>query len=316
VKHVFVDGAAGTTGLTLLELLAPMEARGELRLVPIEHRRDPAQRLRAHAAADLGILCLPDDAARETMALLDGRGGRVLDASSAHRTTEGWTYGFAELTADQPARIATAQRVSNPGCYATAALALIRPLRDAELVAADQLLTIVGVSGYTGGGSRLIARHQAGGADFALANVLGAYSLGARHKHVAEIQRYGRLDVEPVFLPHVVNVPRGLMVSIVLRDLDVAAVQEAYQRAYLRDGSKVRIVPRVDGLKRLDFGRFVALNQPNSVAPPQDDVELHVTGWDQDGARQVTVHALLDNLGKGAATQAIQNLRLMLGMSP
>ena len=307
-----MDGAAGTTGLKLMDLLAPMEASGEIRIVSLDNRRDQGERLRAYGTADLAVMCLPDDVARKTMVLLEGRDVRVLDASSAHRVGAGWTYGFPELAPDQPARISTSMHVTNPGCYATGAVALIRPLRDAGLIAADQLLTVVGVSGYTGGGSRLIARHEEGGPAFALANVFGAYSLGGRHKHVAEIRQHGRLDVTPVFMPHVVNVPRGLMVSVVLCDVEVAAVQVAYERAYAQEGSKVWVTPHDDEVSRLDFRRFAGLNAPGSSEPPQDDVEIHVKGWEQDGMRRVSVHALLDNLGKGAATQLVQNLRLML----
>jgi N-acetyl-gamma-glutamyl-phosphate reductase len=257
------------------------------------------------AEVDLVILCLPDAAAIEAVALADALGSdapRILDASSAHRTAAGWTYGFAELAEGHAAHIATAQRVSNPGCYATGAIALLRPLIQAGLIPTDHPVTINAVSGYSGGGRQMIEAHERdGGPAFEL------YALGLDHKHVPEIELHGGLTRRPIFVPSVGHFAQGMLVSVPLQ-LDtlpghpsVADLCHALQRHYA--GSRhVRVMPP---------------DQTTRLAPDAlngtDVLELRVYGG--GSGRQAVLVARLDNLGKGASGAAVQNLRLMLGLN-
>lgn len=318
-KKIFIDGVAGTTGLLIRSLLEPRARAGEISIVSIPDHREVAQRQDAFADADLSILCVPDDVARGAVTLLQGAGTRVIDASSAHRTHHAWVYGFPELGAEQRARIAAARFVTNPGCYAAGAVAILRPLVAAELIDPARSVTITGAAGYSAGGKSLIERYEAGGERFALAHAFTAHSIDAKHKHAGEIRHHAGLRATPVFLPHVVGVPRGMMISIGFsRDAlrgDRAAVQRIYERAYGWDGSKVVVAPPGAAGRRLDLGAFAAINATG--AGVIDTITLHIAGWDAgDDDGQVTVFALLDNLGKGAATQAIQNAALMLDLPP
>jgi N-acetyl-gamma-glutamyl-phosphate reductase len=304
MASVFIDGEAGTTGLELRHRLArlPIEIRG------IDHdlRRDPETRRAIMANVDVAILCLPDNAAREAVALaatLGSNAPRILDASTAFRTDPHWAYGFAELHHKQLEHISYAARVTNPGCYAQGALALLRPLIDGGLVPPDFPVTINAVSGYSGGGRAMIEAHERdGGPPFEL------YALGLEHKHVAEIEFYAGLTRRPLFVPSVGHFRQGMLVSIPLH-LDTlpgwpdAAVLHAALAARYRDSRHVRVMPMAD-TTRLD---------PTSLNGT-DLMELFVC------ANAARGHALLvarlDNLGKGAAGAAVQNLLLMLGMEP
>ena len=304
VQKVFIDGEAGTTGLLIRERL---EGRRDISLVTIapDRRKDPAARAEALVAADVAVLCLPDDAAREAVAMADalpGGGPRILDASTAHRVAPGWVYGFPELSADQERAVRTGRRVSNPGCYPTGAIALIRPLVDAGIIPPDHPLTINAVSGYSGGGKGMIAAHEGGSAP-----AFELYALSLEHKHLPELVAYSGLTRAPIFVPSVGNFRQGMLVSIPLH-LDTlpgrpkAADLEAVLAARYAGRAWVKVVP-ASGQTKLEPE---ALNGTNTL-------ELRVFG--HDGKHQAVLVARLDNLGKGASGAAVQNLALMLGLS-
>ena len=302
---IYIDGEAGTTGLEIRRRL--QEVPGvDVRSIAPDKRKDAAARLAMMREADLVVLCLPDAAAREAAAWLATLGEaapKVVDASTAHRVDEGWVYGFPELDAAQAAAIRSAKRVSNPGCYPTGAIALIRPLVDAGLIPADHPLTVNAVSGYSGGGRSMIEAYEAGQAP-----AFELYGLGLEHKHVPELQKYSRLEVRPIFVPSVGNFRQGMLVSVPLhldalpgkpgaRDLE-AALARHYAGA-----SRVKVVP----VDPADGGRLDALKLNGT-----DILELRVFGNDRH--RQAVLVARLDNLGKGASGAAVQNIELMLGL--
>lgn len=291
---VFIDGEAGTTGLQIRDRL---QRRGDIRLVQLDevNRKDTDARRQAFAEADIAILCLPDDAARSTVQLAGTT--RIIDASTAHRTAPGWIYGMPELPG-QRARIAGAVRVANVGCYATGAIAMLRPLVEAGILGTNDATVITGTSGYTGGGKSLIAEHEAGRAP-----AYELYACGQTHKHVPEIMAHGGLSRKPVFQPAVGHFPQGMAVQLHLHaDLLPGGVAghariEACLRDYYADDPFVSVTAPAE---RVDPQR---LNGTNRMA-------LSVQG---DGEGRVTVIAVLDNLGKGASGTAVQNLNLMVG---
>jgi N-acetyl-gamma-glutamyl-phosphate reductase len=300
---VFIDGEAGTTGLgirTRLEMVPGIA----LRSLPMAQRKDPSARQDMMAACDLVVLCLPDDAAREAAALagaLSADAPRLLDASTAHRVDPGWTYGFPEMAPDQPGQIAASHKVTNPGCYPTGAVGLMRPLVQAGLVPPDYPITINAVSGYSGGGRSMIEAHDRdGGPAFEL------YALGLEHKHVPEIERFAGLSRRPIFVPSVGHFRQGMLVSVPLYLDDLPGRPTgADLRAALRvfyEGSEHVAVAVGDGTGKLEPE---ALNGT-------DRLDLYV--WANEPRRHAVLVAHLDNLGKGASGAAVQNLRLMLGM--
>lgn len=297
---VFIDGAAGTTGLEIAERLA---GRSEFTLVTLDEarRKDAAARREALNEADFAILCLPDDAAREAVALIDPSSKvRVIDASSAHRVADGWTYGFPELAGRDI--VAGATRVSNPGCYPTGFLALVAPLVRSGLLPADWPYTVNAVSGYSGGGKALIARFEAD-RDIAFRD----YGLTLDHKHLPEMQRHAGLAYAPVFAPAVVPAHRGMVVEV---PLPLAAIPGAGSPDAMRDAladfcgdsAIVRMGTAPDDGEILLRGSRA----------PGDRLELFVFAR-ADGS-QARLIATLDNLGKGASGAAVQNLNLMAGL--
>jgi N-acetyl-gamma-glutamyl-phosphate reductase len=307
MRDVFIDGAAGTTGLEIRERLA---RRDEFRIVALEGdaRRDRTARAQALNDADFVILCLPDDVAREAVSLIENDRTRVIDASSAHRTDPDWTYGFAELEPGQAQAIAEARFVSNPGCYPTAFLALVRPLVRAGLVPHDWPLSVNAVSGYSGGGKPLIAAFEDDAAPDATATAHRAYAVGLAHKHVPEMQRHARIEHPPIFQPSVARTFRGMLAEVPLplhalpRRPSLAAIENALREAY-RDSPLIGVVAD-ENAGAIEIERDAGT----------DRMTLHVCGNADRG--QARLIATLDNLGKGAGGAAVQNLNIMAGIDP
>lgn len=305
---IFIDGAAGTTGLEIRERLTERSDLSLLHL-PDAERKDPRARAKALNEADVVILCLPDEAAREAVALIENPDVRVIDASTAHRTASGWVYGFPEMEPDQRVRIADAKRVCNPGCYPTGFLALVRPLTRAGIIPADFPLTVNAVSGYSGGGKSMIEEFEKKDSPVYTETVVRTYALTLSHKHVAEMQTHAKLAHPPVFAPSVGRFYRGMIVEVPLQLWALpskplaAGIHAVLEDAYR--GQALVEVTSIDDtmlLKSLDAEMLRLAN----------GMKLFVFGNDRTG--QARLIALLDNLGKGASGAAVQNLNIMLGL--
>ncbi|MDR2530546.1 MAG: N-acetyl-gamma-glutamyl-phosphate reductase [Oscillospiraceae bacterium] len=295
---LFIDGSSGTTGLQLRERLRPYVEAGAIALLelPESHRKDDGAKSDAMRSADLTVLCLPDDAARAAVNLAPER-SRIVDTSTAHRVADGWIYGFPELNAAQAELIRNADRVSNPGCHATGAIALLSPLVNAGLIPRDYPIAITSVSGYTGAGKSAIAEYESDSRSAEL-DAPRAYALTAAHKHIPEIVRYAGLEHAPAFTPLICDFPQGMQVVIPLRLPGRRRdVFEALRQHYAAS-------PNIETTDE------IPAFAPSNLNAGTDKLTLRVAGSDEI----VILTAQFDNLGKGAAGAAMQNIRLMLGV--
>jgi N-acetyl-gamma-glutamyl-phosphate reductase len=308
VAKIFIDGEAGTTGLQIRDRLAD---RRDLEILSIaaDKRKDQSERKRLLNTADVAILCLPDDAAKESVSLIENDTTKVIDASTAHRIADGWTYGFAEMDKAQGARIAAAKRVGNPGCWPQGAIATLRPLVEAGIVPADHPLTVHGISGYTGGGKSMIADYEAAGET---ANEFMPYGLTFKHKHLPELQTYAKLTHAPLFTPAVGNFAQGMITMVPLQLWTLpkvptgAQLHDAIAAHYAAiPGGFVEMAPLAEAERTPELNPELYNNTNRMV--------LHV--FANDAKAQAVLVAVYDNLGKGASGAAVQNLNLMLGVA-
>ncbi len=304
---IFVDGEHGTTGLQIKQRL---EGRDDIELLAIAHgdRHDKDIRADLLKSADIAILCLPDAGARESVKLAGNAHTRFIDASTAHRTDPDWVFGFAELEPGHAGKIAAAEKVSNPGCYSTGAIALIKPLTAAGMLPADYPVTINAISGYTGGGKALIARFEDESNPDPVTAPAYAYALALGHKHVPEIQTHGQLERRPVFTPNVGRYPQGMTVQVPLHlellagSPDIADVHGALAAHYAGQDI-VSVVP-------LDISSGLSMIEPTELVGT-NLMRLYALGT--PGGGQANLIAVLDNLGKGASGACVQSMDLMIG---
>jgi len=304
---VFIDGEAGTTGL---QIRARLNGRDDLDFISLgeDKRKDAGARKEALNEADVVILCLPDDAAKEAVSLIGNGRTRVIDASTAHRVADGWVYGFPEMSAEQRQAISGATRVTNPGCYPTGAIALVKPLVDAGLVPEGWPLTVNAVSGYSGGGKQMIAEFEDADAPGHTKEAYRAYALSLAHKHVPEMQKNMGLQNPPLFTPNVGRYAQGMIVEVPLQlwalpgDVPLTALHETLAEAY-------------DGQRFVSLAPYDEIAATAKLDPEQlngtNELKLFVFG--NPKTKQARLMALLDNLGKGASGQAVQCLNIMIG---
>ncbi len=306
---IFIDGEEGTTGLQIRERLV---GRPEIELIHLsgDMRKDAEARREALNAADIAILCLPDDAARDAVAMVGDGDTRLIDASTAHRIADGWVYGFPEMTREHAKKVAAARFVANPGCYPTGAIALVRPLADAGFLPADYPVSVNAVSGYSGGGKSLIARMEDPGHENAFNGAYFAYGLTLAHKHVPEMTVHGGLARAPVFAPSVGRFRQGMLVQVPLHFADMSGgVGEAEIRGVLSERyAGCRFVSVADGAST---STKAGLLDPEEL---NDTNHLCLYVFANEAAGQAVLTAQLDNLGKGASGAAVQNMNLMLGL--
>ena len=306
---VFIDGEEGTTGLQIRDRL---ESRAEISLIRLsgDRRKDPEARREALNASDVSILCLPDDASREAASMTESNSTCLIDASTAHRVAADWTYGFPEMVAGHREKIAAAKRISNPGCYPTGAIGLIRPLVAGGLLPADYPIAVNAVSGYSGGGKSLIARMEDPKHEKAVDSAFFIYALGLEHKHVAEMQMHGGLDRRPIFAPSVGRFRQGMIVSVPLHlsllsgGATVDRIREALADWY--SGCRFVSVASPE-----EAEARVALLDPEEL---NDTNQLRLFVFGNQKRDHVVLAAQLDNLGKGASGAAVQNMNIALGL--
>jgi len=304
---IFIDGEHGTTGLQIRTRLAGRDDI-EVISIPVEQRKDSAARADFLRKADIAILCLPDDAAKESVALIGDAGTRVIDASTAHRTAEGWAYGFAELDKEQAKAIAAAQFVANPGCWPQGPIATLRPLVKAGLIPADFPVTMNGISGYSGGGRQMVEDYEAKGED---APEFLPYGLTFQHKHVPELKRYAGLSRDPMMQPVVGNFAQGMVTAV---PLQLGALGTVPKGADLH----AAIADHYAGLEHsvVEVAPYAALERTPELNPESyndtNRMKLHV--FANDARAQALLVAVYDNLGKGASGAAVQNMDIMLGV--
>lgn len=313
IPKVFIDGEAGTTGLQIYQRLANRDDLAVISIDPAK-RKDAAERAKLINASDVAILCLPDDAAREAVSWVDNEKTKILDASTAHRTAEGWVYGFPEMTPQQRQKIAASPRVSNPGCYPTGFVAVVSPLVTAGIIPATFPVTVNAISGYSGGGRKMIAQYEQFHAEDTTESKspFSPYGLKFAHKHVKEMKRYSGLAHAPLFVPAVGDFEKGMVVQVPLPlwslenppsgDKIHHVLSEHYS-----DESFVRVMP-YQGEGHLRGGNFLEAKLANST----NEVQLFV--FASDDTQEVLLVARLDNLGKGASGAAVQNMNIMLGL--
>ena len=296
--NVFIDGSAGTTGLRIHERLAD---RKDLSLIILsdELRKDPSARKEALCSADIAFLCLPDDAARESVSLAEGSGVAIIDTSTAHRTVDGWEYGFPELMGRKE-RIASSKRIGNPGCHASGFIALVEPLVREGVISRDALLNCYSVTGYSGGGKKMIAEYEGYERD-PLLDAPRMYALGQQHKHLKEMTKICGIDNHPVFCPIVAPFYSGMEVSVPLHRSELGAGADQIKKIY-RDYYADGLVRYADG----DESGFLSAGAYTG----RDDMQICVSGNEE----RIVLVARYDNLGKGASGAAIQNMNLLLGV--
>lgn len=301
--RVYIDGQSGTTGLQIFDRIS---MRGDLELMRIDEdkRHDVSERRKFLNAADVVFLCLPDEGAREAVSLVENPAVRIIDASTAHRTADGWTYGFPELSADQRAKIAASTRIANPGCHATGFISTVAPLVQAGILPADYPVTCYSLTGFSGGGKRMIADYESEGRPACL-DAPGLYALSLRHKHLPEMQRQCGLAHAPVFMPVVDDYYKGMATSVMLHNRMLCGVSSAEDvhaclLSHYAGQRFVRVMPFDSAQKTLYANELAGTNE----------LRIVVCGNEE----HTTVTALFDNLGKGASGAAVQNMNIALGI--
>ena len=307
--RIFIDGGAGTTGLQVHDRLLAHPLVDPV-LLDDARRKDAAARRAMMGDCDLTILCLPDESARESAVMAAEAGARVIDASSAHRTADGWAYGFPEMTTHQTDAVAAATRVANPGCYPTGSIALTRPLVDAGILPKDFPMTVNAVSGYSGGGKGLIARMEDASREDAVDSAYFGYGLTLAHKHVPEMKVHGGFDHAPLFTPNVGRFRQGMIVEV---PLQLWALPGTPGIDALRD----TLAARYEGCRFVSVATAEETAAHTGLLDPEDlndtnNLRLYVFGNAETG--QAVLAAQLDNLGKGASGAAVQNMNIMLGL--
>lgn len=300
---VYIDGQSGTTGLQIYDRIGQREDL-ELLRIPEELRHDPDERKKYLNSADIVFLCLPDEGAREAVSFIDNPNVRVIDASTAHRTNPDWTYGYPELSKAQREAIRTSKRVANPGCHATGFISTTAPLVAMGVIPKDYPMSCYSLTGYSGGGKKMIAEYEAEGRSLLL-DAPGIYGLNLQHKHLPEMQTVTGLAYPPVFMPVVDDYYKGMATTIMLQNRLLPGQPSAEEICakladYYRDEHFVSVVPFGENDSKLYANKLAGTNR----------LEIVVCGHEE----QTTVTALFDNLGKGASGAAVQNMNIMLGL--